>query len=311
MHQRNLSFVLPAIMLVACAGPRHAAAQPPCTPADAPAASSEARTTNTLEERFRGATALLYGMTEDGSYRMLCTATAFEREGNTYRFVTAAHCLAEDDTNHERVEVEKTSYFITFDERRRKSLQQVEVVGVGYQHRGGDFAVVQVELEDEIPVIPLADHDPRLGEEVSNFASPLGLGKQLFRGHVSMEFLDRPVVSGSINWRGATLVQMSSGPGSSGSALVSTSQNGIVAFLVGSIGLRGRGSPNIVTIPVSKFKSFWNDVKAGNYRWYRAESSESGGSSSAERNMVERIWRTIHREGGRSFVIGGEDAPRE
>ncbi len=243
---------------------------------------------NALESDFYTATALLYGQTEDGSLRMLCTATAFERNKDVYHFVTAAHCVAEDDTSHDRVQVEPTSWYITFDQPERKNFFPAKVLGVGYQHRGDDFAVLEVKLDKPVPIIPVATKDPVMGEDVSNIASPLGLGKQLFRGHVSKDKLDRPVVEGDINWKGATLLQMSSGPGSSGSAIVSRTQKGIVAFLVGSIG--SRGSPNIVAIPVSKFSKFWTEIKAKKYKWYKEESAEASGGKGVK---VEKLWKRV------------------
>jgi len=230
--------------------------------------------TEPLENDFMNATTLLYGQDESGSMKMLCTATAFEREGKVYHFAAAAHCVSEDDTDHERVQMHQMSWFITFDDLKDKNFVSAKVLGVGYQHRGDDFAVFEVVIEKRaVPIMPLAEN-PHLGEVIVNIASPLGLGKQLFRGHVSMEHLNRPLIQDSINWKGAALLQMSVGPGSSGSAVVSLRQKGIVAFLVGELSQQ-RGSPNIVAIPVEKFKKFWTDVKAKKYKWYREEDAES------------------------------------
>ncbi|HTK04766.1 MAG TPA: trypsin-like peptidase domain-containing protein [Candidatus Eisenbacteria bacterium] len=260
---------------------------------------------NQLEKDFRLASGLLYAQTDDGGFRMMCTVTAFEKKDKKYHFVTAAHCVSDDDTQHERVDVAKTNWFITFDEPGNKSLIEAKVIGVGYQHRGDDFAVLEVDLAKDVPTMPLAANDPQLGENISNFASPLGLGKQLFRGHVSMEKLDRPVIEDSINWKGATLVQMSSGPGSSGSAIVSQHQKGIVAFLVGVIG--ARGSQNIVTIPVGRFKKFWTEVQAGTYKWYKTDT-ESLAASASGTAKVKKLWSHIHTQGIVYHIEGDEPA---
>jgi hypothetical protein len=248
-----------------------------------------------LERKHYGATVLLYAQTAEGGYRMMCTATAFEKVGRRYHFATAAHCVSEDNTDHDRVDVAKTSWFITFDEPGNKNMIEAKIVGVGYQHRGDDFAVLEAELTKDCPTMPLAGNDPTFGEEVVNIASPHALGKQLFLGHVSRETLDRPIVEESINWRGATLLQISGGPGSSGSSAVSQQQGGIIAFIVGTIG--GHGSPNIVSIPVSRFKKFWSEVKAGTYRWYKPDDGSLSASSDKERGRVERLWHRIHVTG--------------
>lgn len=258
--------------------------------------------TDNLEKDMVSATALLYGQLDNGTMRMFCTATAFERNKNVYRFVTAAHCVSEDDVVHDRTSVAQNNWYVTFDEPDRKDFYPAKLLGVGYQHRGDDFAVLEVTLNRVVPTIALAANDPSLGEDVSNIASPLGLGKQLFRGHVSMAKLDRPVIEGDINWRGTTLIQMSAGPGSSGSSVVSRSQKGIVAFLVGTIGFRG--SQNIVCIPVSKFKKFWTEVQADKYKWYKEDaSSETTGKST----KAEDIWQKLQT--GHVYQIGAPEAP--
>ncbi len=257
---------------------------------------------DSLEKEMVSATALLYGQMDDGTLKMFCTVTAFERNKNVYHFVTAAHCVSEDDVLHDRTSVAQNNWYITFDEPTQKDFFPAKLVGVGYQHRGDDFAVLEVTLEKPVPIILLAANDPALGEDVSNIASPLGLGKQLFRGHVSMAKLDRPVIDGDINWRGTTLIQMSAGPGSSGSSVVSRAQKGIVAFLVGTIG--ARGSQNIVCIPVSKFRKFWTDVQAGKYKWYKDDASAT---ASGKTTKAETIWQKLQT--GFVYQVGTAETP--
>ncbi|KPJ86004.1 hypothetical protein AMJ57_00830 [Parcubacteria bacterium SG8_24] len=261
------------LSLACCAAAGPAAAAPPkvSAPTDA-----EAR----LSDRFMAATALLYAQEFNGTMRMYCTATAFERDKKVYRFATAAHCVAEDDTLHKEVELEAKTWYLTFDEDEAKRFYRAKIVAAGYQHRGDDFAVVEVTLDRWVPIIPLAKSDPHTGEDVINIASPGGLGKQLFRGHVSKAKLSRPVVARSINWKNATLLQMNAGGGSSGSAIVSTGQRGIVAFLVGSIG--GGDSLNTVAIPIGKFKSFWERSRTGKYKWFDPKKAEEGDSADPE-----------------------------
>ena len=51
------------------------------------------------------------------------------------------------------------------------------------------------------------------------------------------------------------------------------------AFLVGMIGNRG-GQPNIVAIPISKFRKFWDEVQAGKYKWHKKGAEGTGAASS-------------------------------
>lgn len=245
-----------------------------------------------LEKQMEEATALLYAWKDGGEMQMFCTATAFERSGKTYRFVSAAHCVAEDYRN--KVEVVPFKWFISFDEPGVKKFHPAKLLGVGFQSRGDDFAVLEVTLDREIPLIPMATKDAVLGEKVSNVASPLGLGKQLFRGHVSKTYLDRPVGGRGFNWTGATLLQIKCGPGSSGSSVVSRKNKAIVSILVGII-YRGP-SVFIVSIPATKFNRFWKDVQNNKYPWYKPSDNGSFSNQGAKRDLtkfMERIERGI------------------
>src|SRR5579872_7349216 len=67
----------------------------PIAPKAAPLVTAVAEP-RTLIERAYAATAILYSQTEDGGMRMRCTATAYEKSGDVYKFVSAAHCVGED-----------------------------------------------------------------------------------------------------------------------------------------------------------------------------------------------------------------------
>ena len=80
--------------------------------------------------------------------------------------------------------------------------------------------------------------------------------------------LDVSIISGTINWRNNILVQTSSGPGSSGSAIVSRCSNKIIGILLGSIAYPDRGTPNIVIAPISRFKKFYSAIKSETYKYF-------------------------------------------
>lgn len=268
------------------------AAEMPATeaPAESPMSLDQ------FEKNVYSAVALFYAQTEDGTFKQLCTATAFERSGKTYKFVTAAHCVAEDNVLHERVEVVRVRFLTTFDEEGEKGIVPAKLLAVGYQHNGDDLAVFEAQLKKEIPVIPLAAKNAIRGEHIVNVASPLGLGKQLFRGYVSSSKLDRPMISerAGINWDGAMLLDINVGPGSSGSAIVSPKQGGIVGILVGTIGSRS-SSFNVVAIPIEQFHKFWNAAKTGKYKWYRPEEDNTNVSHdpAAVKKLIERAQKGI------------------
>lgn len=221
-----------------------------------------------LVQSVRKAVGLLYSQDESGSLKMRCTATAFEKTGKGYKFVSAAHCIGDDDTNKERsasgIDI---PFYITFDETDgAKRYHQAKVIWVGYQHRGEDFAVFEVATKETWATVPLGDEKEETeGAQILNVASPLGLGKQVFYGTITSLNLDRPIVDGrGINWKGALLLNISAGPGSSGSALVSVEHQNIIGFLVGTI-----GGENIVGIPVNRFKAVDKAVKDDKYSYWK------------------------------------------
>ena len=234
---------------------------------------------NPLEKNVISSVGLLYAKMQDGTMKMYCTATAFERDGDVYRFVTAAHCVAVDDVIHERVQVVPVKFSVTFDKKGEEKFYPAKLLAVGFMHNGDDFAVFEATLDRRIGTIPLAAKNPSLGENFVNYAGPLGLGLALYRGHVSMAELDRPVIADDINWVDAAMLQGDSGPGSSGSAVVSQRQKGIIGILVG--GISQSSYKGIVVIPIEKFHKFWNASKAGKYKWYRPEEMLYGQSADA------------------------------
>jgi hypothetical protein len=237
-----------------------------------PRSPDEATFTNNLVN----ATALLYQMNEKGNFEMLCTATIFEMDAEVYRFLSAAHCVASDDETHNRVKINiGMRLYMNFDDDDTKEFLPAKIAAVGYQHRGDDFAVLEIPRARvdgpegrsvPRPVIPLAPQPAMLNEDIVNLAGPVGLGKQLFRGHVSRPKLDRPVQVGDINWLNTMLLQLHVDGGSSGSAVVSWAQRSIVAVVV------GLADGNSVAIPIARFKKFWELSKAGKYQWYRPDA---------------------------------------
>jgi hypothetical protein len=87
----------------------------------------------------------------------------------------------------------------------------------------------------------------------------------VLHGQISNIFLDRPIIQGSINWKGSIVLQITGiNGGSSGSAIVVEDQKAIVGFLVGSI-----GGSTIVAIPVSKFIAVRKAVAEKKYKYYQ------------------------------------------
>ncbi len=227
-----------------------------------------------LTDRAKHATAILVAQNESGGMDVRCTATAFEKHGDSYRFISAAHCIGDDDRVHEKVaSAVQQSFYITFDNQSPKIFYEAKPRAIGYQSRGDDCAVFDVTAPKDAqwPTVPLGDekHETE-GNDIINVAAPLGLGIQLFKGTISSMSLDRPVVSGEFSWKGFLQLQLSGvAGGSSGSAVISLKQNAIVGLIIGTI-----GGNQIVAVPISRLKDFMDKVDAGTYKWARKDEDQ-------------------------------------
>jgi S1-C subfamily serine protease len=219
-----------------------------------------------VNDTFYPATALLYAQDENGGMNMRCTATAIEKDGDTYTFVTAAHCGAEDDTDEKTVSPEKTFFYITPDQADDKTFLKADPIGAGYRHRGDDFMLFKVTTSRPFPVVKLGT-DPKVMEQIVNIASPIGLGKQVFVGIVSNASFDRALASEDINWTHAVGLQLfGTDGGSSGSAVVCMDQKAICAFVVGSV-----SGTTIVAMPVSRLEAVMAGLKDGSYKYWKKD----------------------------------------
>ena len=222
-----------------------------------------------LVEKARDATAILYSQSTSGGMRMHCTATVFEaheRDGKKgYLLVTAAHCVAVDNLITSKVKVSGASFFISFDKVSKKVFHPVHVEAAGFQSRGDDFAVLHAYTNEEWDMLELGDVSSlETMDEVLNVSAPAGLGLQVLKGHISLVSIDRPVKVRGLNWQYAMLANLGSGPGASGSAVVSIEQEKIIGFVVGNI----IGNPTTVVLPVSRFALFIQLARLGQYAWF-------------------------------------------
>ena len=230
------------------------------TPSRVPA--SEVKVTAPEKELIptvEGAVALLYTEDLSGGMRMTCTATAYEKTAKGYRFVSASHCVSGATDAEQKQE----KFFLTSDGINEKNFIPAKLIQAGDKNIGDDFSIYEVETDQKFNVIPLGDSSKlEAGDAMIDVAAPMGLGKQLFVGYVSLPKLDRPPVdAGEVKWTDLMLIQIGGGPGSSGSAIISVDQRAIVGFLVGG----GQADIGKLCVPVSKFKAFLIKVEAGKY----------------------------------------------
>jgi len=219
---------------------------------------------------------LLYSQSEDGGQHMRCTATAYRAldKNAGYRFASASHCVPGTNAREQQT----IKYFITTDSVGSKTFIPAVLIAAGDKSIGDDFSIFEVKTDLKFDVMPLGDSDKViLGEKVIDVASPFGLGKQYFEGYVSMLLLDRPPLdAGDVQWTNVMLVFIGSGPGSSGSAVISEDQKAIIGFLVGGV----NANIGAIVVPVSKFKAFENAVNNGTYK--KSQKSQKSHEESDE-----------------------------
>lgn len=232
----------------------------------APAQSTS--TSEYVRNTLYPATVLLFSQNDDGGMRMRCTATAFEKTADGYRFATAAHCATkegEEENGDKKPKAENAAFYVSSDGVGAKDYVPAKIDGCGSREHGDDFCVFRAKTDHTFPLVKLGvDPTDVAGQDVINIAAPLGLGKQAFYGRITKPYLDRKIVEDDINWSGSILLQLpGTNGGSSGSAIVCADQQAICGFLVGIM-----GGSEIVAIPVSRFKKFLELSDAGKYEWF-------------------------------------------
>lgn len=207
---------------------------------------------SSFEKNLFDATALLASVDKDGNTRM-CTATAFERDGKKYHFLTAAHCVLKEGKPIEEI------WLMLFGDAKKNDSVFAKFLAVDAKYNGDGFAVFEAELKDDsTPTIPIATRDALLGEEVSSVSFPNIRPKHLFRGYVSRENQDFEFFGK--NSKGFVSFQLYAAPGSSGAAIISRKEGAIVA-VVQSIDDSPTGGTAVTGLAISNFKKFWAEFK--------------------------------------------------
>jgi hypothetical protein len=182
------------------------------------------------------ATFALYGH-RGKEERFLCTTTSFKVVPGGYDLVGAGHCVAESGAE-------------TFSVAEDVGAPETPVTVIKYEDdKDYDFAIFELKTDKQYPVITLDTVEGKsIGDDIINPNFALGLGKQLSRGTISTGILND----------GNFLAQIFGAGGSSGSAVVSATNHGIIGIAVdgyydsdGSVAVIGMGIE-----PIDKFYEF-------------------------------------------------------
>lgn len=211
------------------------------------AAALLALSTASSSPNIEKSVAILFKQDMQGGMTMNCTATAFDKIKDKTLFLTAAHCVTNEDENH-KMKVAEEPLFLSTDDLNSKTYVRADILEVGVRERGYDYAILAAPLD--LPRLALGDErTEREHVGLLNVAAPRGIGKVLSFGHVALRFIDRPLIeeTSKVNWSGSMLVSVSEVEGgSSGSAIVSEDTGKIIGVLVGHY------ASLVIAVPISR-----------------------------------------------------------
>lgn len=197
-----------------------------------------------------------------------CTATAFERKGDTYRFLTVAHCMTITNGADSEIVLLPFNFRIKLEKSDGKTEYYPAEVIFWRQSKLGsydyeDYAVVEAKIDREIPVIPLSDTDPVLKEEFTMVtAAPLHIGNQFYEGYIRRENIvveeNEEVVD---NVCVISTGGLGEGRGASGAAIVSKKQAAIVAMIIAGLANNKKTHITPLAVKILKFRKAYSEFK--------------------------------------------------
>lgn len=197
-----------------------------------------------------------------------CTGFAFAKNGDKYLFLTAAHCVSEYNKDiSANVFLNPQVDIVLETPSGNFRFHKAKVLAVGYEKTNEDFSILEIETDDDIPVMPLAKIGPSLNEDILLAASPLGasLGVLSLKGYVSKEKFINLVTSDGTkanNSFGIQVIGLGRTKGFSGAGVFGVKTNAIVGVAVAILG-NETGHVTLVVISIEKFNSFYKEYLEG------------------------------------------------
>jgi len=223
----------------------------------------------------------------NGEIVRACTAPAFEREPNDiYRFFVMAHCVAslDEKTSLTIPFPDDFSYVIVFNRGGEiQSAYLASVLAIGDMSQPmRDLAILEAKIDRYIPVIPLGQRAPVLGEKVSlvtpanEYVANGFIMNEFYTGFVTLDEIRIDYfASNGENFKGSFKIQLNdlgSANGASGSAVVSHDQNAMVGLIVASI-KNDMGGIGLAAIPITEINEFNREFKQGKYKIHKEDKS--------------------------------------
>lgn len=219
--------------------------------------------------KFIRSTAALVMMSATDKSENLCTAVAFAKSGEKYQLFTAAHCVADYKKETSETIFKKTALHLIFEKQSGgKVAYEAKVLAIGEMKNLEDFAVLEAEIGENIPIMPLSKSGPELNEDILVATTPsefLSTGFFQFRGYVSREKMSNVTIFGNIETKDAFGMQINglgSAGGTSGAGVFSVKRGAVVGIMIGSVA-NEIGNISLLVVPINKFNNFYLEFTEG------------------------------------------------
>lgn len=210
------------------------------------------------------ATAELLILDEEGNM-MSCTAFAYQKNENKYRFAFAGHCATKQiyDDDYAMNIVGENVYLLILRSvlSGKKSVYFARLVAVDINSKIGDFAVIEAEIDTPIQLLALSKRPAASGECIFNISFPKVAWGNVFYGYVATNknpFSRLLDPDNSIRLRFESIFNAA---GASGSAALRC----VNAEVVGIIVSRNEKRNSVFAVPIASFVEFLAEVDKGNF----------------------------------------------
>jgi Trypsin-like peptidase domain len=209
-----------------------------------------------LARQAYDATGTLYAISpKDGKVHRLCTIWNVKKIADGYEAVSASHCATVADEYPKG----DLTFSVSYDDPQTNDDGHIipvdrvpaRLIAFGNDNAADDVSLWDIETKEKLPVLPLGEsNDLAIGEKVLNASIPFeGIDKSVYTGYISQTALKStvPILDGKIHTEIA-----GTGPGSSGSAILSVKQKAVVGILV----LGAQDEVTTLCVPVDVLKEF-------------------------------------------------------
>ena len=199
-----------------------------------------------------------------------CTAVAFAKNGHKYQFFTDAHCVADYKKEISKTVLKKFVLHLILEKLNGDELvYEAKVLAIGEMNNFEDFAILEAEIDGDIPLMPLSESRPELNEEIQVVANPVELsnvGLLQLKGYVSKENMGNLIIqSTGVKTKGAFGIQvigLGTGFGSSGGGVFSVKRGAIIGIINGTV-FNSQLHVSLLVSPIAKFNNFYKEYKEG------------------------------------------------